>query len=221
MKKGIMFFAILACLSATGCGSGNNSDEPRGNSTTNTGPREFLCSGPAGTQLQTTSGGNVTGPDYAVPHGKVSLTFNQSGADVLVAVDIDSPSFPVFGYGFYVVYDPSVIQFIGYGLGNFLGNGLSENVQIKNQPPTQGASKDIFSDCGTSLDTVIVGHSISGYSASGVSGNGTLGVLRFRTMSSCKTKFLFRDFKMYSRSGLEEPVERPTSYPENTIEFSG
>lgn len=217
MKKWTLFFAMLPGLFVMGCSGGGNSDGTPSGGNNNGQILGFRCSG-LGTQLQVTGGGTLFGPPLADPYGKISLTFNRSGEEVVVAVVMDSPSLPVFGYGFYVAYDPAVVQFITYEPGAFLVNA---NLQTKIQMTSLGASKDIFGDCGTSLDTVILGHATSGYAASGVSGNGTLGILHFRMATPGKAKFLFRNFKMYSRAGSEEPAERLLSYPEAMIEFSG
>lgn len=145
----------------------------------------------------------------------VFVIFSKDQGNLIMAIYLNSLN-NIFGYSFYLAYDPNQLQFVEYKKGNFFDANDETDYALKEVNTSEGAAGKNF--CACEGKTLLIGHSKIGYTLTGNSGHEMLlGWIKFKIISGNNTTFLFSNVKMYIKNSSDDLGETSFCFPKKII----
>ena len=145
----------------------------------------------------------------------IIVSFKKGDSDTFEVTLKINTQWYVFGYGFYLAYDPLVLKYARYQHGDnaFLGNNT--NILITEMASDIGAARMVFSGCKKQpgKQVVVVSESRGGWSTIGARGKGILITLKFSILTHQETtNLVFEENKIFEKEWAgNTPMERDIS----------
>lgn len=149
-----------------------------------------------------------------------TVTPTSDGTNLFLTLKI-YPKNPVFSYGFYLAYDPTVIQYGEYQQTDFLGWPQETYLDVAEMMTYQQAAGTIFHGCNAqpSKKSVTISHTRLGNNVGGVYVNnpqGTIiGTIRFTILKKQPTEITFAEPTISERLSPGAPIiQKDSCWPQ-------